>query len=246
MGILAFRHVPHEHLGSIAASLDAAGLDWRYVDWFADPGQLDLGEAHGLVVMGGPMGVYEMDRYPFLAREVALIREAVRGGLPVLGVCLGSQLLAHALGARVYPNPVKEIGWYPVEVTADGEGDGLLKHLAPRRVVFQWHGDTFDLPEGAVHLAHAPACHHQAFRWGDRAYGLQFHLEVDRGMIEEWLAEPGGCAEVTAACGPGAPAAIRRGSPGHLHDLGPIARRVFGEFCSLIKGSAFSVPGREG
>ena len=109
--------------------------------------------------------------------------------LPVLGICLGSQLLAKTLGARVYPNHVKEIGWYPVELTPAAADDPLFAQSGTR-TMFQWHGDTFDLPSGAVHLARSPACENQAFRYGRRAYGLQFHIEMTAAMIDDWLSVP--------------------------------------------------------
>lgn len=129
--------------------------------------------------MGGPMGVYEEEQYPWLTTEKKLIREAIAAGKPVLGICLGAQLIAAALGAKVYPNKEKEIGWYPVQFHPD---------LAPSpTTVFHWHGDTFDLPENAEHLAETPVCKNQAYRVGDRVYGLQFHFEITLAAMENML-----------------------------------------------------------
>jgi GMP synthase (glutamine-hydrolysing) len=237
-----FRHVPHETLGTIGTALERAGLAAQYVDLFAQPPlRLDLRGAPGLVVLGGPMNVDETDKYPFLGREVEWIRTAVDAGVPVLAICLGAQLLAKSLGAKVFSNGIKEIGWYSVDLTPQAVGDALLgtvaKELArstsPGRVtVFQWHGDTFDLPAGAVHLAHSEACRHQAFRYGDSAYALQFHLEVTAEMIDDWLNEKGNCDEL-AALDYIDPQAIRRRTPQEIPAMQTLGATVFGHFAAL-------------
>src|SRR5262249_43189076 len=150
----------------------------------------------GLVVMGGPMNVDQVDRYPNLAIEVQWLRQAVEAKLPILGVCLGSQLLAKALGSPVYANRIKEIGWYEVEWLPAATDDPLFSTLPRPTTVFQWHGDTFDLPPGAVQLARSPQCENQAFRYGPSAYGLQFHMEVTAAIIDDWLCESGNCGEL--------------------------------------------------
>jgi GMP synthase (glutamine-hydrolysing) len=189
--VLVFQHVPHETLGTLEQHISAAGLECRYLQLFESvPPRLEWGDASGMVVLGGPMNVDEVDRYPFLRQEVDWIGQALERELPVLGICLGAQLLAKTLGARVYPNGVKEIGWYDVELTPQAADDPLFAGCSPRQLVFQWHGDTFDLPSGAVHLAHSEACRHQAFRYGTRAWGLQFHVEVTPEMAIGWLEEP--------------------------------------------------------
>ena len=205
------RHVPHESAGTLEDALAAAGLQFRYVDLFQQipsDADLDLTAAPGLVVMGGPMNVDETDKYPFLTAEIEWIRQALAARLPTLGICLGSQLLAKAGGAKVFSNRVKEIGWYAVELRLEAK-DNLLFGACRRSIeVFQWHGDTFDLPAGAVHLAQSPLCKHQAFRVGDSAYGLQFHIEMTAAMVDDWLGEPGNCGEL-AALDSIDPAAIR-------------------------------------
>jgi GMP synthase (glutamine-hydrolysing) len=135
--------------------------------------------------IGGPIGVYENDRYPFIDQEIALLATRLRARRPTLGICLGSQLIARALGARVYPSGTKEIGWAPVELTAAGQAS-CLRHLAGIAVL-HWHGDTFDLPTGAVHLAATAACRNQAFSVGGHALALQFHAEAAGRALESWF-----------------------------------------------------------
>lgn len=142
-----------------------------------------------LVVLGGPMGVYERDRHGFIDAEAELVRRAVADGIPVLGICLGSQIIADALGARVTRHSAKEIGAMTVDLTPAGRADPLFEGLGASLQVFQWHGDTFSLPPGGVHLASSPVTRNQAFRHGRATYGFQFHLEVTLDMVEAWLAE---------------------------------------------------------
>jgi GMP synthase (glutamine-hydrolysing) len=147
----------------------------------------DFDETGALVVLGGPMNVYEEKQYPFLKGEELLIRKALIEEVPVLGICLGAQLLAKTCGARVKKAPRKEIGWYRVERTEDGKKDVLFNAGPDRIHVFQWHEDTLDVPEGAVLLAEGKDCKNQAFRVGQNAYGLQFHIEVTENMIRSWF-----------------------------------------------------------
>jgi len=141
----------------------------------------------GLVVLGGPMNVDEVAAYPFLLWERQQIAEAVRREIPILGVCLGAQLLARSLNAKVYPNLVREIGWHRVTLTPDCERDPLFVGASSPATVFQWHGDTFDLPTNAVLLATGHDCRHQAFRFGENAWGLQFHIEVTPQLVRSWM-----------------------------------------------------------
>ena len=134
------------------------------------------------------MNVYEEMRFPFLKDEDSFLKEATRCGVPVLGICLGAQLLAKALGARVKKAPAKEVGWYRVGLTEDGRRDPLFKGIPGRLTVFQWHEDTFEMPGGGVLIAGSFPCMHQAFRFGHNAYGLQFHIEVTSDMVKSWLA----------------------------------------------------------
>ncbi|GLI52929.1 type 1 glutamine amidotransferase [Thermodesulfovibrio yellowstonii] len=150
----------------------------------------------GLIVMGGPMGVYEMDKYSHLKVVSRLIREAINRNLKVLGICLGAQLIAYTLGARVYKGHCEEIGWHDIELTGDALRDPVMLSLAKhpsvgdvwrKFKVFHWHGDTFDLPIGAVHLAKSSVYENQAFRYKNNVYALQFHIEVTKKMLMEWF-----------------------------------------------------------
>jgi GMP synthase (glutamine-hydrolysing) len=182
--------------------------------------------------MGGPMNVDQADEFPFLATEVGWLRRAVEAGLPTLGVCLGAQLLAKSLGSRVYPHRVKEIGWYELELLPAATDDRLFAGARNRETVFQWHGDTFDLPQGAVQLARGASCEQQAFRYGPAAYALQFHVEMTARMVDDWFAEPCMCGEA-AALNYVDPEEIRCRTPQALAAMAPLARRLLGGFAEL-------------
>jgi GMP synthase (glutamine-hydrolysing) len=242
------RHVPHEPAGTLENALTDAGLEFRYVDLFDashSPSTPDLKTAPGLVVMGGPMNVDETEKHPFLAAELDWIRQAVESHLPVLGICLGAQLLAKALGEKVYANGVKEIGWYGIELTPAAAEDRLFAGCGKSLTVFQWHGDTFDLPRDAVYLASSAACRNQAFRVGDSAYGLQFHIEMTAPMIDDWLSESGNCGEL-AELDYVDPAAIRAAVPQKLPPLQQLAQKVLGRFAEMCseKSRAGRNPGK--
>jgi GMP synthase (glutamine-hydrolysing) len=179
---LVVRHVAFEDLGLLEPLLLERGYDIRYAEAGIDA--LPERAADLLVVLGGPIGVGDVAAYPFLADETALIRRTVDAGAPVLGICLGAQLTAAALGAEVTRGEV-EIGFGPLSLAPEGEASPLGRvGDAP---VLHWHGDTFAIPEGAVRLASTAACANQAFAIGDRVLGLQFHLEADPARLEQWL-----------------------------------------------------------
>jgi GMP synthase (glutamine-hydrolysing) len=189
--LLVFQHVPHEILGTFNPLLKAAGFRIRYINFGRTPDAVpNIDKYDGLIVLGGPMCVDQTDGHPHLLTEIAAIKQAIECHMPVLGICLGAQLIATALGANVGKNPTKEIGWYDVTPTAAGQADPLFGCFDGTEKIFQWHGDTFDIPHGAVALASSPECANQAFRFGERTYGLQFHLEVDEPLIQRWLKTP--------------------------------------------------------
>jgi len=193
--VLAIRHVAFENLGAFEAPLAEAGYRIDY----ADAGLADIAalqQVDLLAVLGGPIGAYEDDLYPVLKDELAIIAARLDKGLPTLGICLGAQLMARALGARVYPGRAKEIGWKPLTLTTDG-----ADVLAPLKglPVLHWHGDTFDLPDGAINLASTDVCDHQAFKLGSLGLAFQFHPEAHEAGFEQWLI--GHACEIVATPG---------------------------------------------
>lgn len=236
--VIVLRHAADEALGNLEVTLRACGLVLEVVNCFADTwpdverAGFDPSRFAGLVVMGGPMNVDQTDRHPYLATEVEWLRAAVGAGLPTLGICLGAQLLAKALGARVYPHRIKEIGWYEIELAPEAAGDALLADSGPRETVFHWHGDTFDLPAGAVRLARGEGCENQAFRYGPCAYGVQFHPEMTAEMVDTWLSAPSLCGQLRE-CDYIDPAEIRRSTAESLAEMAPFAGRIFERFAAL-------------
>jgi GMP synthase (glutamine-hydrolysing) len=230
--VLVLQHAEPEGLGTIQDALTAAGVKFRTV-------RGDLGEripagldgAAGLIVMGGPMGVYEQDRYPFLADELALIQTCLGANVPMLGICLGSQLLAAALGARVRPGSRKEIGWYRVSLTPEAAEDRLFRGVPNPFQGFHWHGDIYDVPEGAVKLASSELTGCQAFRHGS-AYGILFHMEVTPASVEAMAqAFPEEMAE-----GGVSRAMLEQGRAEHLVQLQAVGVQVFGGWVESLRG----------
>ena len=226
MRVIAFRHVPFEGAGRIEQVLAARGIALDYADLYRPGARTpDISQAAGIVSLGGPMSAN--DPLPWLAEEQRLIGQAVARNQPVLGVCLGSQLLAKTLGARVYPNPVKEIGWFDIGFTPAALDDPLFAGLSGPETVFHWHGETFDLPPGAVRLASSEACQRQAYRVGAAVYGLQFHLEVTPAMIADWCTRDENCGDVRELSAPLDP--IRNQTR-----LTELANLVLGRWCDLL------------
>ncbi|MGO8917856.1 MAG: glutamine amidotransferase [Stellaceae bacterium] len=230
---IALRHVAFEDLGTLQPLLERRGYAVSYrdaaVDDLAAP---DIAEADLLVVLGGPIGAYQEEIYPFLAAELGLIERRLARAKPVLGICLGSQLMARALAARVYPGTGKEIGWAPLALT----GAGLASPLAPfgaRAPVLHWHGDTFDLPAGAAHLASTERYRHQAFAWQRHGLALQFHLEVSAPELERWYI--GHACELAGAPGLSVPV-LRAESEHWAPALAPLAQRSIAAWLDGIGG----------
>lgn len=182
---IAIRHVAFEDLGTLAQSLQALGYGIGYVDAGREALSVErLANADLLIVLGGPISANDETLYPFLVDERRAIEQRIEQGKPTLGLCLGAQLIARALGARVYPAGAPEIGWSTIELTQAGH-DSCLRHLDGLPVI-HWHGETFDLPPGAVHLARTASCEHQAFQLDGHTLALQFHPEVDAAGLESW------------------------------------------------------------
>lgn len=184
--ILVLQHVDCEGLGYFEEPLINGDFDLQFVKLYNNEPIPDISGYSDLIVLGGYMNVYEEDEFPFLKEENQLIKQAIETNKPYLGICLGAQLLAKALEARVYKNEVKEIGFYDIELTEASTSDPLFGELPHDLEVFQWHGDTFDLPQNSELLATSAQCKNQAFRYKN-AYGLQFHLETTPEMISQWI-----------------------------------------------------------
>lgn len=233
--VIVLQHAAPEGPGLVADALASTGARLRIV-------RADLGAqvprspdgAAGLVVMGGPMGVYEAPLHPHLRDELHLLEATLRSGIPVLGVCLGSQLLAAALGARVGPSGSKEIGWLEVERLAGSDGDPLLGAAPQRFAPLHWHGDVFDLPGGAVSLARSARTECQAFRYAELAWGLLFHLEANEAQVLAMLRAFGDEVREAGV----APETIAAAAPERLAALRPLAERTFAAFAARVGGGA--------
>jgi len=208
---------------------------WYYIDAPAGRlGERDLLAPELLVVLGGPIGAYDETDYPFLNDELAAIARRLQTGRPTLGICLGAQLMARALGAKVYPGGTKEIGWSPVVLTPDGQRSPL-QHLDAETPVLHWHGDTFDLPDGAVRLAGNDVYSNQAFAWGDCGLALQFHPEVTAAGLEHWFV--GHACEISGT--PGLEVAqLRADTERYAAHLEQRARRIWTEWLAAIAPTA--------
>ncbi len=191
--ILVIKHTPIEGPGSLGDFFQDTCGNLQIID--LSLGQTlpdDPGSIEAVISLGGPMNVYETEEFPFLKDEDAFLKKALSEGVPILGICLGAQLLAKATGARITKAPQKEIGWRQVSLTKEGKADPLFAGLPSRLSVFQWHEDAFEIPPGGALLAESTPCRNQAFRYGRNAYGLQFHVEVTPEMVESWVKEYSG------------------------------------------------------
>jgi GMP synthase (glutamine-hydrolysing) len=229
--VIVLQHVGCEKLGTIAGALDAAKIVPQYIRSFeGETVPKELGGADGLIVMGGPQSVYEQDRFPFLREETRLIHDALRNERPILGVCLGSQLLAATLGAEVKAGRQKEIGWFEVALTGEASDDSLLAGIPKIITGFHWHGDLFTLPAGAAALASSALTPLQAYRYGKNAYGFLFHMEVTGTQVAEMVAL---FADELHAAGVDA-RAILSGTKKHLPALQKYGASVFSEWVKSL------------
>ena len=192
-----FQHVFFEVPANIEAWCIEKGHILSATKFFEDAVLPELSDFDWLIIMGGPMGVYDEEKFNWLSAEKQFIKKAIHAGKTILGVCLGAQLLAETLGAKVYQNDYKEIGWFPVELTSEGKNNPLFSHFGNYESVFHWHGDTFDLPHNAIHLAQSEPCKNQAFLFKKKILGLQFHLEMDEQSLKRMLEN--GASELTSA-----------------------------------------------
>jgi GMP synthase-like glutamine amidotransferase len=189
MDVLIVKHTEVEGPGLIEKRLIEGNVPYQIMNVEFNPRFPKLDDFTHIFLLGGPMNVYEEDRYPFLKHEDLFIKEAIQRGKRILGICLGAQLISKALGAKVYKAAVKEVGWYNIVTTEEGARDPLFSFFPKSFPAFQWHGDTFDLPSAGKLIATSSPVRNQAFRYGENAYGLQFHLEVLETMIQEWMKE---------------------------------------------------------
>lgn len=188
MKVIIIKHIDIEGPGTISESLDRYEIPYQVIDIFnGEPLPDSLSGISAVIVLGGPMNVYEEDKYPFLKQEDVFLKKVIREEVPALGFCLGAQLIAKAKGAIVKKAPQKEIGWFKITLNENSPSDLLFRGFFEEIDVFQWHGDTFEIPNGAIKLASSELCSNQAFRIGSNIYGLQFHIEVTDEMIYQWI-----------------------------------------------------------
>jgi GMP synthase (glutamine-hydrolysing) len=231
--LLALQHIACEPPAAFEDELLSRGHALVRVELDEGEPLPDWREFAGLIVMGGPMGAYEEDAHPWLGEEKRAIAAAARAGHPVWGVCLGAQLLASALGGRVYPGAEAAVGLLPVERTPAAAHDPVFRDAPDSFPTLQWHGDTFDLPRGATLLASSPAYRSQAFVF-ERAYGLQFHLEVSPELAAEWGEVPAYSASLEAIRGPGALDRLVGEVTEHAASTLPLARDLFGRWLEHV------------
>ena len=234
MKLVVVQHLFCESPGAYDTELDRRGVQREVVEIDTGDKLPDWTEFDGIIAMGGPMSVNDEADHPWLVDEKQWLSEAVRAGKPFFGACLGVQLLASALGAPVYPLAQAEVGLLPVIRTQEGVVDAVIGGLAEPLVTLQWHGDTFDLPEGSVLLASSPAAPNQAFRFGDAAYGIQFHLEVTPEMAEQWAGVPEYSAALTATLGEEGGKAFLADAVERHDELGGQAQLLIGAWLDLI------------
>jgi GMP synthase (glutamine-hydrolysing) len=231
--LLVLQHIACEPPAAFEDELRSRGLDVIRVELDEGEPLPDWRDFPAIVVMGGPMAAYDEAEHPWLAGEKRLLREAVEADVPVWGVCLGAQLLASALGARVYRGDRPEVGLLPVHLTPDAANDPVFGDAPGSFPTLQWHGDSFDLPAGANLLASSPAYPHQAFRVG-RSYGLQFHIEVPLELATEWAEVPAYAESLESTLGPGALDELLADVARNVNVTVPLARDLFGRWLENV------------
>ena len=231
--LLVLQHIACEPPAAFEDELRSRGLDVARVELDEGDPLPDWRDFPAIVVMGGPMGAYDEAEHPWLAGEKRLLREAVEADVPVWGVCLGAQMLASALGARVYPGETPEVGLLPVHLTPEAADDPVFGGAPSSFPTLQWHGDSFDLPDGATLLASSSAYPHQAFRVG-RSYGLQFHIEVPLELATEWGEVPAYAQSLESTLGPGALDRLLADVADNAHVTVPLARNLFGRWLERV------------
>jgi GMP synthase-like glutamine amidotransferase len=237
---LVLQHIACEPPGVYEDVLRERGASIKRVELDEGDPLPDWRSFDAIVAMGGPMSVNDDHVLPWLTAERQLIGEAVRASMPFWGVCLGVQLLAASLGARVYAGPTPEVGLLPVEITPDGRADPVFATVPDDLVTLQWHGDTFDLPEGAVRLAGSPAYPNQAFCF-ERAYGIQFHLEVSSEMAHEWAEVPEYTASLERTLGPGSATAFLRRIEERSGEMATHGRALFERWLDAVVAPQLAV-----
>lgn len=185
MRVHYLQHVLFEELASIEQWVLDKGYPLSATKFYTSDSLPQVDDIDWVVVLGRPMNIYEDNKYPWLTQEKRFIKEAIKHNKTVIGICLGSQLIADVLGAKVYPGRYQEIGWFPINTTNEAQNLNTLSDLAPHKHVFHWHGDTFDLPQGATRLAYSEACQNQAFIYGNKVLALQFHLESTKESVRQ-------------------------------------------------------------
>ena len=235
MRVLVLQHIACEPPGVYEDVLIERGASLHRVELDEGEPLPDWREFDAIVAMGGPMSANDDASLPWLIGEKRLIAEAVRAGMPFWGVCLGVQLLAASLGARIYAGPTPEVGLLPVEITPEGRADPVFADAPDDLVTLQWHGDTFNLPAGAVRLASSPAYPNQAFRF-DAAYGVQFHLEVSPEMAREWADVPAYTASLEQTLGPGSAADFMRRIEERSGEMLAHGRSLFERWLDAVVG----------
>jgi GMP synthase-like glutamine amidotransferase len=231
--LLVLQHIACEPPAAFEDELRSRGLDVVRVELDEGDALPDWRDFPAIVVMGGPMGAYDEAEHDWLAPEKRLLRDAVEGGVPVWGVCLGAQLLASALGARVYRGERPEVGVLPVELTAEAADDPVFAAAPASFPALQWHGDTFDLPDGATLLARSAAYLNQAFRVG-ASYGLQFHIEVPLSLATDWGEVPAYAQSLESTLGPGALDDLLAAVAEQENVTVPLARALFGRWLEQV------------